>query len=399
MSYFGGVLGTALGGYLISLLGSRNACWLGAFLCTSFFLSMSFMNNVYLFAAAFFMFGLCMSIMDVSMNSSGVLAETVHGQPIMGSFHGSYSISSAVGGLVGSSLTSSGLQAKEVFLYCGLAFVASTFVGSLGLYDSSEEKMIERSGRIQSMEHSRDLLAEIEESGGRFALPSGPVPFLAIIGFLGAFGETAMVSWCIIYYKSDLNASSIASSVGFSVFMVCMGLGRFLCDRVRLLVGRQKLMFFAGILASGGMLTLVFASLLEVHMLVLVVASIGCAVAGAGLSTIIPTMFSSAGRLPGHRAGTTIATVAFLSYLGSMVSPFFVGSVSDAISSLRWALFIDAALLIGVTLFAYQIPPEDAAGEAERKRSSPIDSSSAQPLLLESDETSSLIEHSNSAAI
>jgi Na+/melibiose symporter-like transporter len=359
---------------------------------------MSFMKGVYMFGASFFMFGLCMSIMDVSMNSSGVLAETVHGQPIMGSFHGSYSIFSALGGLIGSSLKSSGLQSEEVFLYCGLAFVASTFVGSLGLYNKAEESIIERSGRIESMEHSRDLLAEIEVSGGSFALPSGPVPFLAIIGFLGAFGETAMVSWCIIYYKSNLNASSIASSVGFSVFMVCMGLGRFLCDRVRLLVGRQRLMFFAGMLASGGMLTLVFASLLEVHVLVLVVASIGCAIAGAGLSTIIPTMFSSAGRLPGYKAGTAIATVAFLSYLGSMISPFFIGSVSDAISSLRWALFIDAALLIGVTLFAYQIPPEDEV-DVIKKQSTSIDSSSAQALLLESDESSSLIEHSNSAVI
>lgn len=408
LSYFGGVLGTALGGYLISLMGSRNACWTGAFLFTSFFLSMSFVSNVYLFGTLFFLFGLSMSVMDVSMNSSGVLAETVHGRPIMGSFHGSYSISSALGGLLGSSLTSAGLHSEEVFLYCGIAFVASSFVGSLGLYDHKEEKVIERGGRIQSMEHSRDLLAEIEVSGGSCALPLGPVPYLAIIGFLGAFGETAMLSWCIIFYKDDLHASSIASSVGFSVFMVCMGLGRFVCDKVRVLVGRQKLMFFAGILASGGMFTLVFASLLEVNLLVLIIASIGCAIAGMGLSTTIPTMFSSAGRLPGYKAGTAIATVAFLSYIGSMVSPFFIGSVSDAMSSLRWALFIDAALMSGITLFAYRIPPEDGAEEEEtllnnnntKANSTSIGSASNQSLLLAgTDESSSLLGDSPSTII
>ena len=40
------------------------------------------------------------------MNASGVVAELVAGIPLMGSFHGSYSIAAAFGSLIGSSLSS-----------------------------------------------------------------------------------------------------------------------------------------------------------------------------------------------------------------------------------------------------------------------------------------------------
>jgi hypothetical protein len=53
--------------------------------------------------------------MDVAMNSSAVLAETVAEIPIMGSFHGSYSVAAAIGSLLGGVLSSKGWSAT---LYC-----------------------------------------------------------------------------------------------------------------------------------------------------------------------------------------------------------------------------------------------------------------------------------------
>ena len=46
--------------------------------------------------------------MDVSMNACGVVAEIVENRPLMGSFHGSYSIAAALAALIGSSLGASG---------------------------------------------------------------------------------------------------------------------------------------------------------------------------------------------------------------------------------------------------------------------------------------------------
>ena len=42
------------------------------------------------------------------MNSCGVVAEIVENRPLMGSFHGSYSIAAAIAAFVGSSLSAIG---------------------------------------------------------------------------------------------------------------------------------------------------------------------------------------------------------------------------------------------------------------------------------------------------
>jgi hypothetical protein len=50
--------------------------------------------------------------MDVALNSSAVLTEAVAEVPIMGSFHGSYSIAAAIGSLVGGVLSSNSWSAS-----------------------------------------------------------------------------------------------------------------------------------------------------------------------------------------------------------------------------------------------------------------------------------------------
>jgi hypothetical protein len=51
-------------------------------------------------------------VLDVSLNSSAVMAETVAEIPIMGSFHGSYSLGAAIGSLIGGVFSSNGWSAS-----------------------------------------------------------------------------------------------------------------------------------------------------------------------------------------------------------------------------------------------------------------------------------------------
>ena len=64
-------------------------------------------------------------------------------------------------------------------------------------------------------------------------------------------------------------------------------------------------------------------------------STIGFALTGSGLSTLIPTVFSSAGHLPNQDAGKAIATVAAFTYSGSIVSPPMIGAMSSLFGSLR----------------------------------------------------------------
>jgi MFS family permease len=141
------------------------------------------------------------------------------------------------------------------------------------------------------------------------------------------------VTWSVIYFKRYMNIPSALDSIGFFTFMIFMASGRFSCDYIRKTIGRVKLVRISGFFAAIGILLLVLSPSLPFSVLF---AVLGIASTGAGLSTLIPTMFSSAGHMPNTHAGTSIATVAAFTYCGSIVSPPMVGGVSQGLHSLRY---------------------------------------------------------------
>lgn len=295
--------------------------------------------------------------MDVAMNASGVLAETVAGHPIMGSFHGCYSISAALGSLVGGLMMSLGLDTGDIFLLvCACGTVSNIFCGQ-GLYNVEDEHIIEERAAFNSKEHEVDSPARLAEVP-TFMIPTGPALYVCAVGFLGSFGEGSLVTWLIIYFKDIMDTSSINATVGFSLFMVFMGVGRFSCDKIRERIGRQRLVRYEGVVILIGFLLLICAPSVSPSEFALVIACLGCIFAGSGISTIIPTVFSTAGRLPGQHTGSAIATAAAIAYAGSIVSPILIGVLSDVMDSLRWALLLDGLLLALITPLSYGIPRE-----------------------------------------
>lgn len=363
-SYLGSVVVSPFSGALIQCLGSKRTTILGAVLYVFSVGAMAFVKGVPLLCVSFFAFGFCMGIMDVAMNACGVLAETVAEKPIMGSFHGCYSIAAAIGSLIGGLLTSIGWNTRTIFLVMCASGTATNLVCGQGLYHSKDEEVIEKRNAFKSKEHDRDAVSVMAAAPPTFMIPTGPALYVCAVGFLGSFGEGSMVTWLIIYFKDVLDASSINATVGFSIFMVFMGLGRFSCDKIRERIGRQRLVFWEGILVFVGMSMIVMSPSIEPKLFGFAVACVGCSLAGSGISTIIPTVFSTAGRLPGHHAGSAIATAAAISYAGSIVSPLLVGAMSDGLSSLRWAIMIDGMLLSLMTPLSYGIPPELDGGYA-----------------------------------
>jgi MFS family permease len=79
----------------------------------------------------------------------------------------------------------------------------------------------------------------------------------------------------------------------------------------------------------------------------------GFALVGAGLSSLVPTVFSAAGRTPGVAASVAIATVSTTGYFGFLCGPPLIGVASEFIT-LRWAMaFVFAAACVVVALARY----------------------------------------------
>ena len=74
---------------------------------------------------------------------------------------------------------------------------------------------------------------------------------------------------------------------------------------------------------------------------------VGFAVVGAGFSTIVPLVFSAAGRSRGMSPGTAIAAVSTIGYFGFLVGPPLIGFSADRLT-LRGALGI-VVILSGMT--------------------------------------------------
>jgi fucose permease len=129
-----------------------------------------------------------------------------------------------------------------------------------------------------------------------------------------------------------------------------MTIGRLSGDKLRAWLGSVRLVRISAALAAAGLA----AALIIGHP---VAALIGFACVGLGLSNIVPIIFSAAGNVPGVNAGTGIAAVASIGYLGGLAGPPMIGFVAEAIS-LPLALGILVLIMASVAVFANRLKIE-----------------------------------------
>ena len=74
---------------------------------------------------------------------------------------------------------------------------------------------------------------------------------------------------------------------------------------------------------------------------------LGCLIAGIGISTIIPIIYSEAGRSKNISPSVAIASVSTIAYFGFLVGPVFIGYLSN-----YWGLNKALYLLVLLGLLA-----------------------------------------------
>ncbi len=178
--YLGEMVGTPAVAFCLRRFGSKNSTYVGSLLFTALLVSVSFADGFFSLSGIFLAFGIGECLLDVSMNALSILVETVAAYPIIGSFHGSYSVAAAVGGVIGGSLVSAGFVQLHVFsVLFALAFMVSTFFG-VAMYSHAEEVFVESEGIMDgggSSRNSRDAedrLTGIGISRGSVSLKEVP---------------------------------------------------------------------------------------------------------------------------------------------------------------------------------------------------------------------------------
>ena len=137
------------------------------------------------------------------------------------------------------------------------------------------------------------------------------------------------------------------AGLGLTAFMCTMASGRFLGDWLTTRWGIRRILQLSGTLTAAGLLiAILFPWLLP--------ALAGFLFVGAGVSSVVPLVYSAAGRSKVLSPGVALAAVSTIGYLGFLFGPPFIGFIAQAFS-LRVSLGLIAILGSIIALFASRI--------------------------------------------
>ncbi|GIG62147.1 MFS transporter [Longispora fulva] len=262
--------------------------------------------------------GACAGMSDMAMNAEGVAVEKLLGRPVMSGLHGGWSIGGLLAGGLGAGLARAGVDARWHFAVLGATLV------------------------VLGVAATRHLPSGSAAAGTPFALPRGIVLAIALVGFCACFAETATADWSAIYLVRVLGSGPAAGAVAYAGFAAAMTLGRLTGDAVVHRYGPVGTTRVTGAFGTVGGILVVVAWAPWV-------AVAGFALIGLGIATVVPLVFSAAGRT-GH--GThAIASVATVAYGAGLAAPGVVGGLADA-TSLTVSFTVITALVAVVALSA-----------------------------------------------
>ena len=297
----------------------------------------AFMPSYLSISIAMFALGFSGAFLDVAMNANGLQVERVKGRSIMSGLHGFWSL----GGFVGA-----GIAAAWFALPIGnevhLPFVLALFLIA---------HMIAQ-GRLLTDQDASNYLAQEKDSAQTTNAPAKDrnlflmlLPF-GVCAFIGQFGEGVLTDWATVFMNSELSSGPTLAAVGFAIYSFAMAATRLSGDTLVTRFGRVPVLLTSSVLASLGTLVLT----LSPHI---VIAWIGCGIAGMGLAVILPLLLSAASQTTGKGGGAVVSTIAATGYSAIMAGPPVIGAIGEAmglvtafaLTSLFLAMIIPVYLL------------------------------------------------------
>lgn len=274
------------------------------------------------------LYGAANATYDVAVNAQAATLEARYRQPIMASLHGFFSLGGMAGALVGGAWLAHhgspqwhmGLAA----LACAAVIVAGARFMQPDMMPGEAPLASSGAGKAAARPHTPP---PVLDDDGRRRLHRKLTGF-GILAFLGLVVEGAMYDWTAVYMREVVAAQGAWIGAGYAAFSLGMAGGRFGGDPVRARLGGARLLRVSSLLCVGGVLLALFWR-------VPAAAVAGFALAGLGLSNVMPVMFAASGevaRSAGMASAEAIAVMARLAYLGLLVGPVLIGAIAHGVS-------------------------------------------------------------------
>jgi MFS family permease len=327
----GSLVALPVAGWASSVFSSRWLTFLSTIGYGVLLLVIGYTEKVWALSAGLFFFGFWGNALNISVNIQALqVQEEYYQKSLMASFHGMWSLGALTGAFTG------GLSMKYLWSLAGHFTLVSILLSVLAILFFFYLIPFDKP---RNPDHKL------------FALPDKGLWILGAICFCCALCEGAMADWSSLYYKQVINNVRQISTTGYTSFALCMAGGRFIGDRIADHMGYKGILVLDSFLISAGLsLALFFPSPITVI--------IGFGLVGFGVSTIIPMVYSVAGRSQNLSPGTALAAVSSVGFTGFLIGPPLIGFLAHQFS-LRWALLL--VLVLGLLI-------TPLSGRVEEKR-------------------------------
>ena len=258
---------------------------------------------------------------DVIMNARLSQIESRNGVTLMGLNHAAfsfaYAISAVIAGLTRGAGISAGQYALGVLVLIGLLVWMTSVPAKTSTAPQDDD-------------------AQVSVPWAIVVVPG----FAIMVAFMT---ELASEAWSALHIERVLLASAEMSALGPAILGATMGVGRLAGQYMLQNVNELKIVRLGAIMSAIG-------ALAAAHGAGPVFVYSGFAMLGAGVSVMVPMLFSHVGKVtPEHLRTQAISRVAVIGYIGFFLGPPMMGFLSE-LGTLSTSFTAIAALLIAVTV-------------------------------------------------
>lgn len=306
----GGLVGSLVVGRVIDRFGTRRTLVTAATGLALVLPLIAVAPSAVMLAAVLTTLGLLDVNNDMAMNAQGAMVERRIGRSIVNRLHGMWSMGFTLGTMLG--LLAS---AADIGVGLHLTIIAVVMLITIAVF-----------GR-RLLREDEPVRPADEASSSRSR--SGVLMALAFMAIGISFIEIVPNDWGAVVFRDlfDTGRWSGGANVGFAGSML---IGRMGGDYVLDRIGRERLLRVALGLSAIGAATVVLAP-------VAVIALIGFALWGLGVSVLFPQLYAIAANVPGVSVGAGLGAMGVGQRLGFMVAPVLVGPLAQ-VASLRLAI-------------------------------------------------------------
>ncbi|WP_428329945.1 MFS transporter [Mucilaginibacter sp.] len=300
------MLSLPFSGWVITKIGSKKLL-LGAIIAYGItLLSLGLAQNTFQLIICLVVFGFSSNAVNISVNTQAVTAEGLYNKPIMASFHGLWSLAGFTGAGIGTFMIGHGVDPFHHFVIVLIILVIGVIAASKYLHNDAG---VVKTGKEEAIPLRKRLSLIV------------PLLTLGSIAFCSMICEGAMFDWSVIYFKKVVAAPIALQGAGFTAFMLTMAGGRFIADWFAHRFGLKRTLQVSGSLTTIGLLiALIFPYFYT--------AMIGFLFVGAGVSSVVPMVYSAAGKSKTLTPGVALAAVSTIGFIGFLVGPPVIGFIA-----------------------------------------------------------------------